>query len=300
MFRLWKCGEDKMKIPNYIKEILDENPKIGRLALADATKISEQEARFYCKLYKDSRNDTVKRGVAVGDLHYPYDNKACKEILFKFLEDFKPELFIFTGDMLDMDTISFFNRSKPKLTENKRLSYDYRGFQRAYLDRLKNTLPDDCYKYWLYGNHEERVNRLIEEKPQYEGFIEIDKNLDLSDWEEVKYNDSLSLGEMNFIHGHWYNKHHALKNVSTYGKQIFSWHVHTHQSYTMHSPVNRLPKQGVSVGCMCDKNPEWLRNKPNNWVHQFMYFYLFGDGSFTYYLPTIINGRVYINDKLYG
>lgn len=286
-------------IPNYIKDILDGDPAMGRSRLAEKAHISKQEARFFCKLYKDSQNDTVKRGIAVGDLHYPHDNPACKKILFDFVEDFSPDLFIFAGDMMDMETISFHNKRKPKLKEGKRLSYEYRGFQLSYLDRLKKVLSSETDKYWLYGNHEYRVERLIEEYPQYEGFIEVNKNLDLQDWTEISYNDVLSLGEMNFIHGHYHNKYHSFKNVSTYGKQIFNWHVHTNQVFTMHSPVNRLPKQGVSVGCMCDKNPEWLRNKPNNWVHQFMFFYLFGDGSFSYYLPIIMHGRAVINGKLY-
>jgi len=282
-------------MPNYIKEILDANPKIGRDRLAEQAHISNQEARFYCKLHKFSDNKPVKRGVAVGDLHFPDDNEACKKILFSFLEDFNPDIFILAGDQMDMGCISSFNSKKPKLTEGKRLSYEYKKFQSEYLDNL-NSFKD---KYFMIGNHEYRVDRLIEESPQYEGFIEVENNLDLSDWTIVQHNDCLSLGEMNFIHGHYWNKFHANKNVQVYGKQIFNWHVHTNQVYTMHSPINRLPKQGVSVGCMCNKNPEWLRNKPNSWVHQFMYFYLFGDGSFVYYTPIIIKGRTFINDKLY-
>lgn len=286
-------------IPGYIRNIFESNPNTGRKTLSKLAGISEQEARFFCKLWKDNSKTCIRRGVAVGDLHYPVDNHKCKKILFDFLEDFQPDIFILAGDQMDMGCISAFNRSKLKLLENKRLSYEYRGFQRSYMDRFEDVLKSDCDRYWMYGNHEDRVTRLIENFPQYEGFIEVNKNLDLSGWVEIPFNGVLSLGEMNFIHGHWHNKYHADKNVSVYGKQVFNWHVHTNQVFTMHSPINGLPKQGVSVGCMCDRNPEWLRDKPNSWVNQFMFFYLFGDGSFSYFTPLIVNGRSMIDGRLY-
>jgi hypothetical protein len=284
-----------MKIPEYIKEILDGNPNIGRISLAKQANISEQEARFYCKLHKWSNNKPVKRGVAVGDIHFPVDNQECRNILFDFIRDFEPDIVILSGDQMDMDSISIHNAKKPKLIEGKRLHNQYRRFQSVYLSHLEKIK----HKYFMIGNHEYRVDRLIENSPQYEGFVEVDKNLDLQDWTVVPFNECLSLGEMNFIHGHYWNKYHANKNVSVYGKNIFSWHAHTSQSFTMYSPVNHLPRMGVSIGCMCNKNPDWLRDKPNNWVNQFMFFYLFGDGSFTFYIPTIINGKCFINNKLY-
>jgi len=288
-----------MKIPSYIKDILDANPNMGRAKLAEECDISDQEARFYCKLYKFSDDKPVKRGIAVGDIHYPSHNQECINILEQFTDDFNPDYFLLMGDQMDMDSISFYNSNKPKLVEGKRLKKEYHGFQHNILDIFETVLSPDCKKYFFIGNHEYRVDRLIEGSPQYEGFVEVENNLDLSDYKIVPFNETMNLGEMYFLHGVYWNKYHAEKNARIYGKHVFNWHVHTNQVYTMHSPINRLPRQGVSVGCMCDKNPSWLHNKPNSWVHQFMYFYLFGNGSFIYYTPIILNGRAIINDKLY-
>ena len=118
-----------MKIPEYIKEILDGNPDIGRDRLAEKAKISNQEARFYCKLYKFSDNKPIKRGIAVGDIHFPDDDYRCKNILLQFMQDFNPDILILAGDQMDMGCISSFNSNKPKLVEGKRLSREYKQFE---------------------------------------------------------------------------------------------------------------------------------------------------------------------------
>lgn len=288
-----------MKIPTYIKEVIEVNPNIGREGLAEKAGISISDARFYCKLYKENREKPVLKGVAIGDIHYPDVDIATNEIFFEFLKDFNPDIFILAGDCMDMGSISFYNKNKPKLTEGKRLKREYKSFQLGYLDIYDNILKDACKRYFFIGNHEYRVDRLIEENPQFEGWIEVENNLDLSEYKVIPFNEVMNLGDMYFIHGAYWNKYHAEKNARVYGKHVFSWHVHTNQVFSMFSPINRLPRQGVSVGCACNKNPDYMRNKPNNWVNQFLFFYLYGDGSFTYYTPIIINGKSIINGKKY-
>ena len=289
----------KYKIPDGIKEIMMAKPNIGRYALSKEAGISESDARFYTKLFKEDKdNKVVKRGIAVGDIHFPDHDEGSLNILFKFIKDFDPDYLLLTGDQMDMGCISSFNRSKPKLTEGKRLKREYKGFQTKVLDVLADISPESK-KYFFIGNHEYRTQWLIEQSPQYEGFIEPENNLKLDDYTIVPFNEAMNLGEMYFIHGNYYNKYHSEKNVRIYGKHIFNWHVHTNQIYTMHSPINHLPRQGVSVGCMCNKNPEYKRNQPNHWVNQFIFFYMYGNGQFSYYTPIILNNRCVINGKLY-
>ena len=289
-------------IPKNIRDIFLSNPKISRDTLASMTGISNQKARFYCTLNKEMRykaSKVVKRGVVLFDIHYPVHNEACMSIVKKFIKDFEPHHLIIGGDALDLACISDFNKAKPKLIEKTRLSKEYKGFQKEILTPLENAIPDKCKKYYLIGNHEWRVDRLVEGNPQLEGLVELETNLNLEDYTIIPFNGTLNLGEMSFIHGITCNKYHSEKNVSTYNTNIFSGHLHTSQVYTKVSPLNSLPKSGVSVGCLCDMNPHYMQNKPNAWVHQFLYFYMFEDGSFTYYTPTIINGKVMINNKLY-
>jgi len=266
------------------------------------TGISNQKARFYCSLNKEMKSESrkvVKRGVVLFDIHYPLHNEACMSVVKQFVKDFDPHYLIYGGDALDLACISDFNKAKPKLIEKARLKKEYRGFQKDILTPLESRVSDKCKKYYLIGNHEWRVDRLVEGNPQMEGLVELEEHLNLSDYNIIPYNRVLNIGEIAVIHGFTCNKYHSEKNVSTFNTNVFSGHLHTNQVYTKVSPINSLPKSGVSVGCLCDMNPHYMQNKPSAWVHQFLFFYMFEDGSFSYYTPTIINGKVMINNKLY-
>lgn len=277
------------------------NPKIGRKELAKAACIPETEARFYCRVYKEM-NSSIKpnsRGVALFDIHYPVHDKASMEIVFQFLQDYKPDYLVLGGDQLHMDTISSWNARKPKLLEGKRLKKEYDGFQTEILDRLEAILKPTCKKYFMIGNHEYRVQRYIEKNTQVEGFYEVERNLDLTGWTIIPFNEVFNIGDMYFAHGVFWNKYYAEKTVRIYQKMMFVGHVHIPQTYTAKSPAYALPKQAVGVGCLANVNPSYLEGKPNAWVHQFLFWHMFDDGTFTYYTPIIINGRAVINNKFY-
>jgi predicted phosphodiesterase len=292
----------KQLIPNIVLAELQKNPKIGRVQLAQNTGITQGEARYYCKIFKDQRKtlQCIGRGVALFDIHYPEHDQAAINVVLAFMKDFKPDYLVLGGDQLQMDTISFFNKNKPKLTESKRLKSDYKGFQTQILDKIDQNVPKKCKKYFLIGNHEYRIERLIENSPQHEGFIELENNLNLKDYTIVPFNTVVNIGEMYFTHGWHYNIHYAKQTVQEAQKMIFVGHAHMPQVYTAISPVTYLPKQCVGLGCLCNRNPQYMENRPNAWVHQFLFWYLFEDGTFTYYTPIILNGRCIINGKIYN
>lgn len=290
-------------IPDEIANYFNANPRIGRNELAKRANISNQKARFFCKMYKEQHKNaahTVKRGVALFDIHSPEYNIACMNIVFEFLKDFKPHYLVLGGDQLDFGCISHHNKGKIRLTENARLKRDYKGFQANILDKIDSIVSKRCEKYFMIGNHEYWVERLVDDNPQLEGLVEVKNNLNLKDYTIVPFNNVLTIGEMNFIHGIWCNKYHAEKNIRIYNKNIFSGHLHTNQIFTVVSPINNLPRQGVSVGCLCNKNMDYMHEKPSAWMHQFMYWYELEDKTFRYYLVTILHGIAIINGKVYN
>jgi len=288
-------------IPDNIKSYFIAKPNIGRYELSKQSGISESEARFYCKLFKKEQKDVyiMDVGIAAWDIHHPYHDDRCISCLFQVIKDIKPSIFILGGDNMDFNTISYYNRHKPKLVEGSRIGRDYKRFYGDILFPLNEILGEDCEKYFMFGNHEERIDRLIESQPNLEGLIEVEKNLPLEDWIVKKYKDIITFGHMNFSHGLYWNKYHSNKTVQIYQKNIFYGHVHTHQVYTSISPINCLPKQAVSVGCLCNRNAEYKKEEPNHWVNQFLIFYLLSDGSFRYNVVTILNGRCVVDGKLY-
>ena len=290
-------------IPDEIQKILYEHPHIGRNELEKKVGISNQKARYYITLYKELHKNNaniVKRGVALFDIHYPEHTQECMNVVYKFLKDFKPDYLVLGGDQMDFGCISHHNKGKFRLLENARLKRDYKGFQTNILDKLEDNIPANCKRWFMIGNHEYWIERLVDDNPQLEGLVEVEENLNLKNWKIIPFNETLTIGEINFIHGIWCNKYHAEKNIRIYNKNIFSGHVHTNQIFTVVSPINSLPRQGVSVGCLCNKNMDYMHEKPSAWIHQFMYWYELGDGTFRYYLVTIINGVAVINGKLYN
>lgn len=246
------------------------------------------------------KKNKITRGIAWYDIHFPEHNSNVLNIGMDFLHDFQPDYFILGGDQLHMDCISTFNHGKPRLTEGKRIDEDYKGFQHDILNPLEDLLPKRCDKYFMIGNHEYRVDRLIDAEPNFEGLIEPENKLYLDDWKIISFNESLSIGKMNFIHGIYVNKYHSFKHLSVYEDNIFYGHLHSFQVHSKTTPLVNLPKQGVSVPCMCDLNPQYMKNKPSSWNHGFLFWYMFPDGTFSYYVVNIINERVVINGKLYG
>ena len=231
-----KKGEIKMKkklIPDVIMQEFQKNPQIGRIELAKKAGISNQEARYYCRLYKELHKEAklTSIGIAAFDIHYPDHDKASLNIIIKAIEMIRPDYFIFGGDQLHLDCISHHNKGKVKLLENRRISKDFKGFQTDILDRIELVLPKRCSKYFMIGNHEYWIDRLIEDNPQMEGLMEVQNNLKLSSYKIIPFNEVLRIGDINFIHGIYTNKYHAEKHLRIYQKMLFYGHIHTNQVY---------------------------------------------------------------------
>lgn len=290
----------KQLIPDEIIKYFQANPEIGRNDLAKIAGISNQEARYYVRLYKDLHKNAklVGKGMAIFDVHYPYHDKASINVVLQAIQIIKPDTFIFGGDQLNLDCISHHNKGKVKLLENRRIGRDFTGFQKDILGEIELRLPKSCKKYFMIGNHEYWIDRLIEDNPQLEGLMEVQNNLNLTDYTIVPFNEILSIGEMSFIHGIYVNKYHAEKHARIYQKMLFYGHLHTNQVYTSIAPTTSLPKQAVCVGCLCNRNADYMRNRPNDWLHQFLIWFMFDDGTFIYQTPIIINGKTVINGRV--
>jgi len=193
-------------IPDNIEKIFYEHPNIGRDELARKADISNQRARFYRTLYKEihkNKANIAKRGIALFDIHYPEHNKSCVNVAFKFMKDFKPDYLVLAGDQMDFGCISHFNKGKYRLLENKRLKKDYNGFQADILDKIEEIAPQNCKKYFMIGNHEYWVDRLVDDNAQLEGLVEVELNLNLTDYKIVPFN----------------------KNSDNRGNELYTWNM---------------------------------------------------------------------------
>ena len=244
----------------------------------------------------------MKMALILPDIHHPKHNKSCFDAIWKWLKDYgrKLDYLILLGDQMEFETVSFWLKNKKRILEGKRIIKEYRDFDREILTKLESAVSARCTKVYFLGNHEARVESAIDEDPNLEGYIEVDKNLRLTEreWKIIPLNKIYRLGKLSLLHGLYWNKYHAAKTVDECGTSVLYGHVHDLQEYTKVSLVNEVHK-GKSIGCLCDTNPDWKSGKPNRWVNAFSVIYIYEGGYFNEYTINIVKGKFIWNGKLY-
>jgi hypothetical protein len=241
----------------------------------------------------------IQTGICVYDLHYPYHNKELWQNILKVAKELKPDFFIFGGDNLDMDAVNHWELDKgnKRAMEGKRLRKSYDTFQSEILDSLK--LPSYCRKIFMYGNHEEWIEKYIDKCPELEGFAEIERNLDLKEWEIIPYHHTVKVGKIHFHHGEYTGLHHANKMVNIYERNVVYGHLHSFQLHTKVTPIDGDAHTALCMPCACDINPGYMKDKPSAWVSGFGVFYLQPNGNFNIYPVISSKGHFVFNGKYY-
>ena len=252
---------------------------------------------------KTVNGSRIKTLVALPDLHVPQpcpgEIHGSALAALEFCNDFKPDEIVGVGDWGEFESISHWMKNKKLDIEGLRLSRD--------LDAV-NTLVDDCCRMtdkftYIKGNHEEWLDKYINEHPELLGMFELHKycEFEKKNIEWFEYGKVYTVGNVNLTHGWYANKYHANKHATEYGDNIYYGHTHDVQSFTHHrrSHEDQLPFEAMSIGCLCETSPAYVKNRPHKRVNAFGIFYIMDDGSYTRYVPIIINDQFIWNGKLY-
>jgi len=241
----------------------------------------------------------MKSAVYFADRHLVHDEPAhwSWELFINFVKDFHPDILIDGGDHLDLPYISSFNKEKLLLLEGKRLSKDFDNLTTE-LRQLRDTTERMLF---LEGNHEERLQRAIEKQPLLEGMAELTTNVDFEAL-GIEYHpldkQPVAIGKLNFLHGTYTGEHHAKKQLMKYMGSVIYGHVHAFQMYSMGVPLRNDEWGAWSVGCLCDKNPTWMRG-PAHWANGFAVIYFTDAGHFNIYPVVMTKKRFIFNGKVY-
>ena len=255
----------------------------------------------------------MKSFVSLFDLHYGYERDVYRhkkalhdpramDVALQFVSDFKPEVLVLGGDMLDCGAISHHNRNKPGATEGLRVLADGKELRQNFLNPL-DSVKSIKKKIYLTGNHEDWLNDIIDREPGLEGLIDLKTMLDMDDsWTVLPQGGMFNLGKLTFLHGDQLRggEHVAKAAVIAYERSVRFGHFHSHQVYTKTSAVDqKLGKTGVIVPCLCTKGPKYGEGAPNRWAQGLNFGWINSDGTFSDYVAIIINGRTIINGKEY-
>lgn len=208
----------------------------------------------------------------------------------------QPKIIVIGGDFLEMGALSHWMLNKSKLMEGRRYSKDI-TLANYELDDLMNRCPDSEFHY-LLGNHEDWLEQYLERHPEMEGEedgiggIHLARDLKIKERgiNLVALNDVLSIGKMHYIHGWYHNMYHAKKTLQRMGDNVMYGHMHTEQVETMRLRAKNVAYKAMAVGCLCDLNPYYKRNRPSDWIHGMGFVEYRENGTFSAYHINIIDG----------
>lgn len=130
----------------------------------------------------------------------------------KAIVDYKPDVVVNMGDFADMPSLSTHDKAGSKYFEGKRYTKDVEVVKEAMqmlLEPLKSEQArqrknkEKVYKprmVMLLGNHENRINRAVNNNPMLEGLVST-KDLDYeADWEVHDFLHPVFIGGVGFNH----------------------------------------------------------------------------------------------------
>lgn len=284
------------------------NTEIGRIVGC-----SPRTVHKYAGSYTDRRKDKqsieenafeIQKTILLPDIHYPHYDRKVMGAVEEFISDYEPNEIVYMGDQLSLDCISSWNKRKPLLKEGQRLLKDYDLFNEDILEVHENLTSDDCRRTFMIGNHEQRVDWYTQEHPELDGFIDIERHLDLNErgYNVIEYNGIHKLGKLNVIHGFYWNKYHAAKTLEAFDGNVVYSHVHNPQMYAKVTPIDRKDyHMATALPCLCNIKPDYKDNAPNFWINGFgIVEHLPATGYFNLYTIIIIDGAFMWNGIYYG
>lgn len=190
------------------------------------------------------------------------------ELLGKFILDLKPDVIVNIGDMADMESLCSYDKGK-KAFEGRRYKRDIAAVHDAL---YKIHTPMDCYNanqirnkkktyhprmVMCLGNHEDRINRVVENHSELEGTISIqDLKYEYFGWEVHPFKSPVTID--NILYSHYLTS-------GVMGKPISGTHTgysliqkkfqsctqgHSHLlDYKIMTTGGGKKVQGLSVGC---------------------------------------------------
>jgi hypothetical protein len=250
------------------------------------------------------KEKSVKRVLVTPDKHFPLHDEASINILCQTIEKIKPDVYVDLGDLGEWSSVSHWQwRKKKRPPLEYQLPYVDKEIKQVNrcLDVIDASLKKSgcTEKYMLEGNHDEWLNRFVDESPYLDEYRFKDA-VKLKERGYVYYPNGkyLKIGKLYLYHGnHYAGMHHTRTHLLRLGCNIMYGHHHDLQQ----SSVTHMDgvKSAWSIGCMKDMSDDansFLGNRNTNWGHAFAIVDFYGNGYFTVHIQQIINGKT----SLYG
>jgi predicted phosphodiesterase len=245
----------------------------------------------------DNKN---KRVMITSDYHIPYMDDKAYMVMRDFAKDYKPDHFVINGDFVDFYNLSTFDKSPDRkygVVDEVRMARDVLG-------DLSKTLKSSCKKYFLEGNHENRLQKYLWKNPELEGLeeLKLDRllrfqesgfkyvNVNSDYWKtetgHLKLGNTIIMHGDNRLNGASTSKYsgYSVKNTMMGGTQMNTvvGHVHRLAMVYLSTPYDNFV--GLESGCLCQ------RTGTANWQQGFVTFELEKQLIIEGSVPTLRSG----------
>ena len=240
------------------------------------------------------------------DIHFPHEDKKALSCALAVLEYVKPKSFLLLGDFAENEEASHWKYQKvkrPRLEDQLKFINEELELVNKGLDLIDESCKKARVKYKICteGNHEIWLKNLCDEHPylkkQYMPKIAYKmKERGYSYHPYGKYIKIRNSKLWAYHGGHYNGVNHPRSHLQNLGINVL--YGHTHDS--MKSVVTHMDgaKMAFSMGCLCNMEKEFLKNRKTNWTHNVGVLDIFSNGNFNLNTLTIINGYTSINGKV--
>ena len=249
----------------------------------------------------------VRRTIVTPDKHFPLADMKAIRVVCKAIEILKPDCYIDLGDVGEWERCSHWKWKKKKRPPLEYQMPDIKADIKAVnkgMDTIDASLDKAGTKerHFVEGNHEDWLNRFVEENPFLAKDILVKNALKLKErgYKYHKIGKMLKIGKINFYHGHHFaGVNHTRNHLLRLGGNVMYGHHHDIQQ----SSITHIDgvKSAWSIGClkdMSDEANEWLGNRKHNWQHAFAIVDFHKNGNFNVTVHQIVDGVSTVDGKV--
>ena len=190
----------------------------------------------------------------------------------KLARDLKPDTIDCMGDFSSLDSLSSYDKGK-KSFEGRRYKKDIDHAHDALEKFNKGLNGRRSRKVMLLGNHEDRIDRIVDETPELDGTIST-KDLKFKEfgWEVIAYQEPVAIDGVHYCHNYptgIMGKPISGDNIARsllLKNKVSSTVGHCHLfDYSMCTIPSGRKVLGLSAGCYLHHKEDYARNTQRLW-----------------------------------
>lgn len=253
------------------------------------------------------RPESSRMSVILPDIHHPEFCKPAFGAAMSFIDQNKAliERVVLLGDNMDCTNISRHTKGKPRLRQRGGIQKEFAKFHKEVLQPIESRVVKGTNLVFFLGNHEDWFEQWLDENPEFEGLVSIDRALGLKKrgWEVVPQGEHRCIGKAYLVHGDGVGSgmHVAKKLVDSFCSTAIMGHVHTAAMHTKVSQVKTKDKWvGYTLPTLGTVSPKYAKGRPNAFVNGFGIVERWSNDFINVYIPIILEGKFSFGGKMYN